>query len=163
MPTIYLETRIKSDIQICFDLSRSIDLHKISTEKTSEKAIEGVTSGLIKLNEFVTWEATHFGVKQKLTSKITQFRSPFHFRDEQLKGAFKYIIHDHTFEVQNGIVVMKDNFEFASPFGVIGRLFDALILKKYLTKFLIERNQVIKEFAETEKWKSVINTKYIYE
>lgn len=47
MPTIQLETIIDADIKICFDLSRSIDLHQISTAKTNEKAIAGVTAGLI--------------------------------------------------------------------------------------------------------------------
>ena len=62
MPTIELETQIKSDLETCFDLSGSIDLHQISTAKTNERAIDGRTMGLINLNEFVTWEATHFGI-----------------------------------------------------------------------------------------------------
>ena len=83
MPVIYLETRIKSTIEICFDLSRSIDLHQISTAKPNEKAIAGRTTGLIGLDEFVTWQAKHFGITQRLKSKITAFNKPFHFRDEQ--------------------------------------------------------------------------------
>ena len=119
MPLIELQTKIKSTIEICFDLSRSIDLHKISTAHTKEKAIDGVTAGLINLNEFVTWQAVHFGVKQKLTSKITAFKRPFHFRDEQVKGAFKFIIHDHYFTIKNDVVIMKDVFSFQSPFGFL--------------------------------------------
>lgn len=83
MPTIYLETKIKSSIEICFDLSRSMDLHQISTAKTNEKAIAGKTSGLINPGEYVTWRAKHFGITQNLTSKITAFNKPFHFKDEQ--------------------------------------------------------------------------------
>jgi hypothetical protein len=60
MAEIILITRIKNEIQICFDLARSIDLHKISTAHTNETAIAGCTGGLIGLNEFVTWEAVHF-------------------------------------------------------------------------------------------------------
>jgi len=112
MPIIRLETHIKSDIKICFDLSRSIELHKISTAKTNEIAIAGITSGLIKLGESVTWQATHFGVKQQLTSIITAFNIPRHFRDEQQKGVFKYIIHDHYFETNGEMVIMKDIFDF---------------------------------------------------
>jgi len=48
MPVITLDTHIRSNIEICFDLSRSIDLHQISTAKTKERAIDGVTRGLIK-------------------------------------------------------------------------------------------------------------------
>ena len=156
MPTIKLETKIKSTIEICFDLSRSIDLHKISTAHTKEKAIDGVTTGLINLNEFVTWQAVHFGIKQKLTSKITAFNKPFHFRDEQVKGAFKFIIHDHYFETKNDEVIMKDVFYFKSPFGFSGMLVDKFILADYLRKLLANRNNVIKEFAETNKWKGLI-------
>lgn len=157
MPIIYLQTKIKSTIEICFDLSRSLDLHKISTAHTKEKAIDGVTTGLINLNEFVTWQAVHFGIKQKLTSKITAFERPFYFRDEQVKGAFKFIIHDHYFETKNDEVIMKDIFSFQSPFGFSGRLADKFILTGYLTKLLVNRNNIIREFAETLKWKGILS------
>jgi len=158
METIHLETIINADIKICFDLSRSIDLHQISTAKTNEKAIAGITSGLVNVNDYVTWEAVHFGIKQQLTSKISKVEPNIHFRDEQLKGAFRYFVHDHYFKEQDGKVIMTDNFEFSSPYGLLGKLFDKLILKNYMKSFLIERNQVIKEFAESGKWKSILNS-----
>jgi hypothetical protein len=52
---------------------------------------------------------------------------------------------------------MKDLFEFHSPFGFFGKLFNKLVLTNYLKRLLIDRNQIIKEFAETEKWKEVLN------
>jgi len=159
MPKIELKTEIYSTIEICFDLARSIDLHKISTAQTNEQAIEGRTSGLINLNEFVTWEATHFGIKQKLTSKITAFDRPLYFKDEQQKGAFKSFYHEHKFEQLRNKVIMEDIFEFQSPFGIFGKIFNQLILTKYMRKLLIDRNDVIKEFAETDKWKIILNEK----
>lgn len=156
MPTIHLETKIKSTVDICFDLSCSIDFHQLTTSKTKEKAIAGVTTGLIKLNDKVTWEAVHFGINQQLTSKISQFNKPFHFRDEQVKGAFKNFKHDHFFEQHNGFVLMIDVFEFQSPFGSIGKLVNKLILTKYMKQFFSERNTMIKEYAETEKWKTIL-------
>jgi ligand-binding SRPBCC domain-containing protein len=156
MPKIKLETRIQSTIDICFDLSRSIDLHKISTAQTNEQAVAGVTSGLINLGETVTGEATHFGIRQRLTSIITLYDRPFHFRDEQVKGAFRSFVHDHYFQITNGIVLMKDVFDFQSPFGILGKTFNKIILTKYMTKLLKERNEIIKSFAETEKWKQVL-------
>jgi ligand-binding SRPBCC domain-containing protein len=157
MPIIELTTEINSSIEICFDLSRSIDLHKISTSKTNEEAIAGVTSGLINLNETVTWQATHFGIKQKLTSKIIAFDRPNYFIDEQVKGIFKSIHHEHKFEQLENKVIMTDKFEFHSPFGIIGKISNKLILANYLRRLLTDRNNVIKEFAETEKWKLVLN------
>ncbi len=156
MPTIYLKTQIHSTIQICFDLSRSIDLHQISTAASKEKAIAGRTTGLIYLGETVTWEATHFGIRQQLTSKITAFNRPHHFRDEQIKGAFKSFVHDHSFSTVGDAVVMEDVFTFQSPFGIIGKIVNKLFLTGYMTKLLKERNRVIKDYAETGKWNSVI-------
>lgn len=156
MPKIELNTFIRSNIETCFDLARSIDLHILTTSKTNEKAIEGKLSGLIDSGEFVTWEATHFGVRQKLTSKITTYDRPFHFRDEQIKGIFKFIKHDHYFEEINDGVMMKDVFEYEAPFGFLGRIAEKLILTNYLKRFLEERNEIIKEYAETDLYKSLL-------
>jgi ligand-binding SRPBCC domain-containing protein len=156
MPTIELQTFIHSNIEICFDLARSIDLHSISTAKTNEKAIAGKTKGLIELNETVTWEATHLGVRQKLTSKITAFERPFHFRDEQHKGIFKFIQHDHYFVEKEIGVLMLDIFHYQAPLQPLGKLVEDLFLTKYLKKFLLERNQIIKEYAETELYKTIL-------
>mgnify|MGYP000008575671 CR=1 FL=1 len=156
MPIIVIETEINAAINIVFDLSRSIDLHKISTVKTNEEAITGKTSGLIGLNEFVTWRAKHLGFSQNLTTKITAYNSPKYFVDEMIKGIFKSFKHEHIFKEIDGKTLMIDKFNYKSPFGFIGKLADFIFLKKYMTKFLKERNQIIKEFAETEKWKQVL-------
>lgn len=157
MAIIELETKIKSSIEICFDLARSIDLHQISTAHTKEKAIGGITEGLIGLDEFVTWQAVHLGIKQKLTTKITGFRKPFYFRDEQWKGPFKYILHDHHFETLGDMVIMKDIFKFQSPGSFVGKFLDKVFLTGYLKKLLQQRNRIIKAYAETLQWKSVLD------
>ncbi|WP_343625326.1 SRPBCC family protein [Flavobacterium lindanitolerans] len=89
MPRICLKTAITAPLDVVFDLSRSIDLHTISTEQTQEKAVSGKTSGLIGLNDTVTWRAKHLGFTQHLTSKITDYNRPSFFADEMIKGAFK--------------------------------------------------------------------------
>ena len=58
MTTIKLLTEINSPIEKCFDLARDIDFHKLSTQKTKEKAVAGRTSGLCELGDKITWEAT---------------------------------------------------------------------------------------------------------
>lgn len=157
MPRIKLQTEIKAKRSIVFDLSRSIDLHKISTEQTNEEAIDGITSGLIGMNESVTWRAKHFGIYQKLTSKITEYDRPNYFADEMVKGAFSEFKHEHHFAESNGGTLMTDFFDYKSPFGILGKLADKLFLKKYMIKLLTERNRIVKEFAESDKWKEVIN------
>ncbi len=156
MPRIELKTEIKAAIEIVFDLSRSIDLHKISTAQTNEKAIAGKTSGLIGMNESVTWRAKHFGIYQNLTSKITKYDRPKFFTDEMVKGAFREFKHEHHFAEDNGFTIMSDIFDYKSPLGILGKIADKIFLKKYMTDLLTERNRIVKEFAESDKWKEVL-------
>ena len=148
MSFIEIKTIINADIQTCFDLARNIDFHTASLEYSNEKAIAGKTSGLIELNECVTWEARHFGLTQQLTSKITEFKSPHYFVDEMVSGAFKSFKHEHIFQSENGKTVMIDRFQFESPFGIIGKIANVLFLKRYMTKLLTTRNAFLKEKAE---------------
>lgn len=156
MPIIELHTEIKANRETVFDLSRSVDLHKISTEHTNETAVAGKTSGLIGLNESVTWRAKHFGIYQKLTSKITEFDRPHYFADEMVSGAFKKFKHEHHFADLNDGTLMTDIFEYQSPLGFFGRLADKLFLKTYLTALLEKRNRIIKKFAESGNWKELL-------
>lgn len=156
MPKITLRLFIKAPIYICFDLARSIDLHKISTGNTQEEAIAGTTSGLIGLNETVTWRATHFGVRQKLTSRITEMQPPSYFVDEMEKGVFKRIWHKHTFEETAEGTLMTDEFDYEAPLGFLGDIANVLFLKNYLHNLLLVRNQIIKEYAENGRWKEIL-------
>ena len=151
MNTIHLTTEIKASIERCFDLSRDVDAHKLSAKNTREKAIAGRTSGLCELGDTITWEARHFGIRQNLTVEISQFNRPFFFEDKMLRGAFKSMRHEHRFEDRNGATIMNDQFEYEVPLGVAGRLFDKLVLKNYMTKFLRTRNQILKEMAEQQE------------
>nr|WP_321223744.1 SRPBCC family protein [uncultured Psychroserpens sp.] len=149
MAIIKIKTHISADIQTCFDLSRNIDFHKISMEQSNEKAIAGKTSGLIGLGEWVTWEAKHFGIKQQLTSKITEYESPNKFVDEQVKGAFKSFRHEHVFiSEERNKTLMIDIFRFESPFGIFGKITNQLFLKRYMTNLLTTRNKFLKQKAE---------------
>ncbi|MCD1260423.1 SRPBCC family protein [Paenibacillus athensensis] len=149
MPVIRLEFDVAAPPSVCFDLSRSIDLHMASTAPTNEVAIAGRTSGLIGLGETVTWEATHFAIRQRLTSEITAFESPVYFVNEMVSGAFKRFRHEHRFESRGEGTLMTDIFDYTSPLGPLGRLADALFLYRYMKRLLVRRNLYIKQAAES--------------
>ncbi|WP_035604779.1 SRPBCC family protein [Haloferula sp. BvORR071] len=152
MALIELQTVIDAPVERVFDLARSIDAHQDSAEGTHERAVAGVTSGLIGFGEEVTWEARHFGITQRLSVKITKFDRPRHFQDVILKGAFHRMQHDHYFEDQDGRTIMRDRFEFQSPLGPLGRIFDAVVLTHYMRRFLVKRNAILKQAAESNAW-----------
>lgn len=156
MPVIELTTEIRAPIERTFDLARSVDLHMDSTAHTGERAIAGVTSGLMALGQEVTWRARHLGIWQHLTSRITEFERPFHFRDSMVRGAFRRFDHDHFFVQHGEITIMRDVFDFQSPFGILGRVADRLFLTGYMRRVLRTRNALIKMVAETEQWRRYI-------
>ena len=156
MPVINLETKINAPIERVFDLARSLDLHQRSMDHTQERAVGGVTSGLIDLGQTVTWEAIHFGIKQRLTSKITICERPTHLQDIMVKGAFAYFTHDHYLSKIDTGTLMKDRFDFASPLWPLGTIADVLFLARYMTGLLEKRNEVIKQAAESEDWRQFL-------
>lgn len=149
MPLLIINTRINAPIEICFDLARSIDLHQVSMKHTGEKAVAGITKGLIGLDESVTWKGRHFGILMTLTSKITEFQFPYMFVDEMVKGPFARMKHKHLFTEVEGNTLMVDEFDYTSPLGILGKAVDFIFLKSYMTRLLIHRNLVIKNIAES--------------
>jgi ligand-binding SRPBCC domain-containing protein len=141
---IECETLIAAPPQRCFDLSRSVELHLESAAGTGERAIDGVTSGLLDEGDTVTWEARHLGRRRRLTVRIAAYDRPRFFRDEQVRGPFRHMVHDHLFEDADGATRMRDAFEFESGFPLV----DRLVLAPYLRRFLRRRNELIRRRAE---------------
>jgi ligand-binding SRPBCC domain-containing protein len=83
-------------------------------------------------------------------------RSPVSFTDEMIKGDFISFHHEHHFKaVENG-TIMIDLVNFETPYGSVGKMANRLFLKSYLEKILMKRNKVIKDYAETQKWKAIL-------
>jgi ligand-binding SRPBCC domain-containing protein len=142
---ICLETSIDAAPERCFDLSLSVDVHLASTSSTGERVVDGPTGGLLALGDTVTWEARHFGRLRRLTVRISGYDRPRWFRDEMVHGPFRRMRHDHWFEAADGGTLMRDRFDVA-----VFPVFDGLVLAPYLRRFLVRRNALIRQLAETE-------------
>ncbi|UQA56326.1 SRPBCC family protein [Polyangium aurulentum] len=156
MPRIELTTLIAAPPERCFDLSRSVEAHLHSTSRSGERVVGGVMSGLLGLGDEVTWEARHLGVRQRLTSRMTQFDRPNHFRDSMVRGAFARFDHDHFFEATATGTLVRDVFDFDAPLGVLGRAAERVFLTAYMRRFLVERNEDLKRLAESEGWRGIL-------
>lgn len=156
MAVIRLDVEIGAPPDTCFDLARSVDAHVASAGSSGERAIAGVTTGLLGLGDQVTWRGRHFGVAQELTSRITAFDRPRHFRDEMVRGPFRSLVHDHYFDAVPAGTRMRDVFEFLAPLGAVGRLAEQAVLTGYLRRFLAERARVLKWLAESGEGKRFI-------
>ena len=149
MPEIFLETPIHAAAEVCFDLMRDIRIHTETTAQTHEKAVAGVTDGMIGLGQTVTFEGTHFGIRQCLTVEVTEFDRPRLFVDEMTEGNFRSFKHIHEFiRVRSG-TLMRDTLIWTSPFGFLGRVVDKLILERHLRNLVTTRNAKLKAIAES--------------
>ncbi|MFA1712238.1 cell division protein [Peribacillus frigoritolerans] len=148
MPVIEYQQFIKAPVELCFDLARSVDIHTKTTANTKEMAVDGVTEGLLEEGDTVTWEAIHFGIKQRLKAKVTLMEKPNKFVDIMVKGAFHSFVHTHQFFEEAGGTIMMDTFQYKSPFGPIGVLADKLFLERYMRAFIVTRAKALKKIAE---------------
>ena len=101
----------------------------------------GGERGVLGPGDEVTFEATHFGVRQRLTARITLVDPPFAFEDTMIRGFFRLLWHWHEFHPHEGGTRMLDEMEFASP---LGGLFDRLVLGSYLARFLEGRGDALR-------------------
>ncbi|MCR9145182.1 MAG: cell division protein [bacterium] len=158
-----------------FDLARSIDLHVATQTRHKERAVAGTTRGLIGPGESVTWEAVHFGFRQRLTSRLAPefYDRPRRFRDSMVPGSgvFAGFDHDHIFETvpmidgdgvaENEVSLaamtrMIDVFDFRAPLGFAGRLVERIYLDRYMRGLLVERGAIIKRVAESDEWRDYL-------
>jgi ligand-binding SRPBCC domain-containing protein len=125
--------------------------------KSGEQAVSGTTMGLINSGETVTWKAKHLMKTRIMKMRISEMTRPLSFVDEMVEGDFKSFRHQHHFkQIDNGIF-MIDIVDFESPYGKLGQLLNTVYLTKYLRTLLDGRNELIRNFAETNKWKELLN------
>lgn len=156
MPTIHLTTFIAAPVGVVFDLSRNIEIHKRSMVSHKEEAVAGTRFGLMEKDETVTWKAKHFFKNRLLRVKVTELQKPSRFIDEQLQGDFKMMKHEHHFKPCDNGTIMIDLFHYDIRYGFVGKLLDRFYLFRYITELLQKRNDIIKEYAESEKWKKLL-------
>ena len=156
MPTIHLTTFIAAPADVVFDLSRHLKIQKETLSKYKGEAIAGTRVGLVNKDEIITYRGRHFFKKRMLRVKITDMEKAQRYIDEQIMGDFKMMKHEHHFKACENGTLLIDLFHFETKFGVLGQWFNNLYLTKYLKRLLEERNNKIKEYAESGKWKKLL-------
>lgn len=156
MPSIHVTTFIAAPIDVVFNLSRHIGLHKISQQDHQEEAVAGITSGLIQQGESVTWKAKHFFKTRFMTVEITDMKKPDYFEDVMSKGDFVSYAHKHHFkQIDNG-TIMIDEISFESPHGFLGKMVNRFYLTGYMKSLVQKRNETIRAYAESSKWEALL-------
>lgn len=156
MNKIEFNTHIKAPIERCFDLTRSIDFHKLSINPVKEESVAGCTSGLIGHNQHALMQSTLFGLRFSTELKITKFNPPFFLSYEIADSNFHSVVHDYYFYDISEETVMVNHFYYKPKWGLIGELINILFLEKYISRIITKRNDLLREYAETEKWREIL-------
>lgn len=82
-------------------------------------------------------------VPQKWVSEITEYDPPFRFVDEQRVGPYRRWHHQHDFRAIDGGTEIRDTVSYALPFGPLGRLAHAALVRRQLEAIFRYREKVI--------------------
>ncbi|MDQ4215726.1 SRPBCC family protein [Microbacterium capsulatum] len=143
MPAFALERLIPAPVERVFALSLDVAVHVESMTAHDERIVGGVGSGLMREGDTVTWDARHFGVRFRMTSLVFDVDPPHGFSDRQLRGPFAEFRHRHTFTPSGDGTLLRDEIEFRSPFGLLGRIVDALVMRRHLIRLIEQRNDTL--------------------
>lgn len=148
MPVIELTTYVAASPDICFDHVLNVDVQVQLDTRT--RVVGGVTSGPLRRGNCVTWRAVHFGLPWRMTSQIVEVDRPRCFVDAMRHGPFARWRHTHRFEALETGTEIHDHIAYEAPLGLLGRLFDAVVLERYLTGLIAGRNQRLKYIVESK-------------
>jgi ligand-binding SRPBCC domain-containing protein len=84
-----------------------------------------------------------FGIPLKWKTKITAVDELKSFTDTQLKGPYKLWEHTHEFEKTPGGILMKDIVRYALPFGILGDIMHALMVRNKIREIFSYRREVL--------------------
>jgi ligand-binding SRPBCC domain-containing protein len=82
-------------------------------------------------------------VPQRWVSEITVYEPPYRFVDEQRIGPYQKWHHLHEFEEVPGGTAIRDVVTYALPFGPLGSLAHALLVRRQLEGIFAYRSRVV--------------------
>ncbi len=85
------------------------------------------------------------GAPVSWTTEIRRWHPPSRFVDVQISGPYRLWHHTHRFEACNGGTRMIDVVRYRLPFGPLGRLLNALLVRHDVERIFDYRNRRIAE------------------
>jgi len=142
-------TQISAPLEVVFDLELDVDVHAASLAASGETAETSTGARTLGLGDQVTFTARHVGRQWQMTAVITELERPGRFVDEQVRGPFRWMRHEHLFAPDGaGGTRMVDRMSAQAPGGALGAVAADPILRLYLRRLLIARADHIKVTAE---------------
>ena len=110
---------------------------EITTDNLPEKMYPGMIISY--------WVRPLFRIKTNWVTVITQVREQEYFVDEQRVGPYAIWHHQHIIESTSKGVLMKDIISYKPPFGFLGAIANALIIKRKLKEIFDYRTKAVEK------------------
>jgi ligand-binding SRPBCC domain-containing protein len=92
-----------------------------------------------------------------MTSRVIELSRPRGYVEEQVKGDLKVYRHEHFFKPADNGTIMIDIIEYGGPRDLLGAVAGKRYLADYLEKFIQKKADLIREYAETDRWKVLLS------
>lgn len=139
---------VRASLERCFDLTRSIDVHRQTGTLISARVEAGKAEGLSELGDSTTWSARFYGLRFRMTTVVYAMDAPHSFAEYSTDGLFRFFGHRYSFERQGDVTLVTDELAFRSPVYPIGFLVDSALLRPKLEAVQIHRLQMIASLAQ---------------
>ncbi|GIJ22907.1 SRPBCC family protein [Micromonospora lutea] len=137
---------------VVFDLTLDVDVHTASLPASRETATTSTGRRQLVLGDEVTFHARHFGLAWRMTSRITAYERPYRFVDEQTRGPFRALRHEHQFQDFDGVrTQMTDRMTISAPLGPLGVVVTWALVAPYLRRLLMQRAAHITYLAQAHE------------
>jgi len=93
----------------------------------------------------IEYRVRPLGFPQTWVSEITLWDPPHRFVDEQVRGPYRLWHHLHTFRAVAGGTELVDEVTYALPFGPLGSLAHALVVRRQLATIFDYRARVVRD------------------
>ncbi len=87
-------------------------------------------------------------IKQRWLARHTVYEPPVRFVDEQVSGPFRRWVHEHRVEATATGAALVDTIDYELPLGPLGRIADALFVRRMLRTMFERRHAITRREVE---------------
>ena len=138
---------LKSDLQTVWNfMSRPENLSKITPDHMGFHVLTDVQGVEMYPGQIIEYKVSPlFGINLHWVTEITHVHNKAFFVDEQRFGPYAFWHHQHLLNEVNGGVEMVDVVHYKIPFGILGKIANAIFIRKKLEDIFEHRFHVLNE------------------
>jgi ligand-binding SRPBCC domain-containing protein len=100
---------------------------------------------VIETGAQIDYRIKWWGIPLRWRTLISEYEPPFHFVDVQLEGPYRFWEHTHVFRPSEEGTLVTDTVRYVLPFGPLGRIVHAMMVRRQLAAIFRFRQQILTE------------------